>query len=135
MSDRVDTDSVAVTAEDKTLPVVCYVLYLLVFATVFSVFVGLVIAYSNRDTVGWKMRTHYSFMINTFWMAIGWYVLGGALAGVGAVFSFILIGIPFLMLGIFILGAVSVWFAVRCVLGLVYLSRDEAYPRPEAWLF
>jgi uncharacterized membrane protein len=135
VSDRVDTDSVAVTAEDKTLPVVCYVLYLLAFATVFSVFVGLVIAYSNRDSVGWKMRTHYSFMINSFWMAIGWYVLGGALAAVGGLFSFILIGIPFLMLGIFILGAVSVWFAVRCVLGLVYLSRDEAYPRPDAWLF
>lgn len=135
MSDRVDTDSVAVTTEDKTLPVVSYVLYLLAFATVFSVFVGLVIAYSNRDTVGWKMRSHYSFMINTFWMAIGWYAFGGALAVVGGLFSVILIGIPFLMLGIFILGAVSVWFAVRCVLGLVYLSRDEAYPRPDAWLF
>ena len=135
MSDRVDTDSVAVTAEDKTLPVVCYVLYLLAFATVFSVFVGLIIAYSNRDTVGWKMRTHYSFMINTFWMAIGWYILGGALFAVGGIFSFILIGIPFFMLGCFILAAVSVWFAVRCVLGLVYLSRDEAYPRPDAWLF
>ena len=70
-----------------------------------------------------------------FWMAIGWYILGGALCAVGGIFSFILSGIPVFMLGCFILAAVSVWFAVRSVLGLVYLSRDEAYPRPDAWLF
>ena len=44
MSDHVNTDSVAVATEDKTLPVVCYVLYLLAFATVFSAFLGTALA-------------------------------------------------------------------------------------------
>jgi len=46
----------------------------------------------------------------------------------------LLIGIPAVMLGVFIMGAVGVWFAVRCVLGVIYLARGEAYPRPMNWL-
>ena len=134
MTDHATSGSYAVDTEDKTLPTVSYGLYLLSFATVFSVFIGLFIAYSNRDTAGPKARSHYTFMINTFWMAIGLYVVGGIMTAVGAVLSLILIGIPLLMLGVLVLGGVSVWFAVRCVMGLVYLSRDEAYPRPYALL-
>jgi uncharacterized membrane protein len=135
VSDHVDVETVAVDAEDKTLPVVSYVLYLLAFATVVTMFVGLIIAYSNRDTAGAKMRSHYDFQINTFWMAIGWYVLAGALFLIGAPLSFVLIGIPIMIAAALLACAVSVWFAVRCGLGLLYLSRDEAYPRPMAWLF
>ena len=134
MTDHVDQGSYAVDTEDKTLPTVSYGLYLLSFATIFTVFIGLFIAYSNRDIAGPKARSHYTFMINTFWMAIGLYVVGGVLTAVGAVLSIILIGIPALILGVLILGGVSVWFAVRSVMGLVYLSRDEAYPRPYALL-
>ena len=134
MTDHVTSGSYAVDTEDKTLPTVSYGLYLLSFATVFSVFIGLFIAYSNRDRAGPKARSHYTFMINTFWMAIGLYVVGGIMTAVGAVLSLILIGIPALILGILILCGVSVWFAARCIVGLVYLSRDEAYPRPYALL-
>jgi uncharacterized membrane protein len=28
----------------------------------------------------------------------------------------------------------ALWFGLRCVIGLVYLSRGEAYPRPYAIL-
>ncbi|MES2342932.1 MAG: hypothetical protein V4597_14755 [Pseudomonadota bacterium] len=134
MSDRVEIGSSGL-AEDKTLPVVSYVLYLLTFASGFTVFIGLIIAYANRATAGPKMESHYTFLIRTFWLTIAWAIIGGLLVLFGGVFSLILVGVPFLMLGFFICGAVGIWFAVRCVLGLMYLSRDEAYPRPLNWLF
>ncbi|MDO8380889.1 hypothetical protein [Phenylobacterium sp.] len=133
MSDRVEIGSSGL-AEDKTLPVVSYVLYLLTFASGFTVFIGLIIAYANRATAGPKMESHYTFLIRTFWLTIAWAIIGGLLVLFGGVFSLILVGVPFLMLGFFICGAVGIWFAVRCVLGLMYLSRDEAYPRPLNWL-
>ena len=133
MSERLDNGTVT-TTEDKTLPMVAYVLYLLTFATFFTVFIGLLIAYSNRATAGPRMESHYTFMIRTFWLSIWWFVIGGLLVLFGGVFSLILVGIPFLLVGVFICSVVGLWFGVRCVLGLVHLSRGEAYPRPMNWL-
>jgi uncharacterized membrane protein len=31
-----------------------------------------------------------------------------------------------------IMGGAGIWYGVRCVVGLVFLSRGEAYPRPYA---
>ena len=133
MSERLDTGTVNLT-EDKTLPMVAYVLYLLTFASGFTVFIGLIIAYANRATAGPTMASHYTFMIRTFWLSIWWFIIGGLLCLFGGVFSLILVGIPFLMLGIFICSVVGIWFAVRCIIGLLHLSRGEAYPRPMNWL-
>jgi uncharacterized membrane protein len=133
MSERLDSGTVNLT-EDKTLPMVAYVLYLLTFASGFTVFIGLIIAYANRATAGPKMESHYTFMIRTFWLSIWWFIIGGLLVLFGGVFSLILVGIPFLMLGIFICSVVGIWFAVRCIIGLLHLSRGEAYPRPMNWL-
>jgi uncharacterized membrane protein len=33
-----------------------------------------------------------------------------------------------------ILTFATIWYAVRCIVGLVYLSRGEAHPRPYALL-
>lgn len=120
--------------EDKVLPAVVYALYLVGVATGITVVLGLILAYVSRDGAGPKMRTHYDFLIRTFWMGIAWALIGGGLVGVGAVFAIILIGIPVLILGGLILALLGVWFVVRAVMGLIYLSRDEAYPRPDTWL-
>jgi uncharacterized membrane protein len=120
--------------EDRTLPAVIYALYLLGFATVVTTLIGLIVAYAQRDQVSPQMRTHLEFQIRTFWMSIGWFLIGGCMIIVGFPFSFILIGIPVFILGWLILACIGVWFAVRCVLGLIHLSRGEAYPRPLTWL-
>ena len=43
-------------------------------------------------------------------------------------------GLPFLALGWLILGLTHLWFAARTILGVIYLARDEPYPRPRSWL-
>lgn len=121
-------------SEDRTMPAVVYGLYLLGLANGLTILIGLVIAYANRSGAGPMMASHYTFQIRTFWLSIGWFVIGLVMMLFGIPLSIVLIGIPAVMLGVFIMGAVGVWFAVRCVLGVIYLARGEAYPRPYNWL-
>ena len=122
------------TTEDKTLPMVAYGLYLLGHATVLPAFIALVIAYANRANAGPMAGSHYTFLIRTFWLSIGWWVIAGLLILVGVALSIVLVGIPVLILGGLIMGGIWIWAVVRCVLGLIYIAQDQAYPRPRSWL-
>ena len=120
--------------EDKVLPIVVYALYLLGFTNGLTFLVGLIVAYLNRDTAGPINASHYTFAIRTFWLWIWWFLIGLALCLVGLALLVVLIGIPMMVAGAVIMGAVGVWFVVRTIMGLVYLLKDEAYPRPRTWL-
>jgi len=122
------------TQEDHTLPTVVYALYLLGLINGLTVLIGLIIAYANRDRAGPVMESHYTFQIRTFWIAIAWWVIAGILFLWGIPLSFIVIGVPLLVAGGLIVAMTHIWFALRCILGLIYVSRGEAYPRPRAWL-
>jgi uncharacterized membrane protein len=121
-------------AEERTLPAVVYGLYLLAFATVITAPLGAIIAYAQRGRAGPKARSHYDFQVRTFWMTFAWAAIGGLLFVFGVPLSFVLIGLPMLALSWVIWGLIGVWFAVRCVVGVIHLARDEAYPRPRTWL-
>jgi uncharacterized membrane protein len=114
---------------------VVYVLYLLGFSNGLTFLVGLIVAYLNRGEAGPVNESHYTFAIRTFWLSIWWFLIGVALVLVGLPLSVLLIGIPMFIAGLAIIGGISVWFVVRTILGLTYLFRGEAYPRPQAWLF
>ena len=120
--------------EDRTLPTVVYALYLLGLINGLTVLIGLVIAYANRDRAGPAMQSHYVFQIRTFWIAIAWWIIAGVLFLWGIPLSLILVGVPLLMAGGLILAMTHIWFALRCILGLIYVSRGEPYPRPRSWL-
>ena len=122
------------TTEDKTLPMVAYGLYLLGHVTGITIFIALVVAYANRGAAGPVAASHYTFLIRTFWLSIGWWLIGGLLMLVGAPLSLVLVGIPVLILGGLIWAAIWIWAVVRCVTGLVYLAQDQAHPRPMSWL-
>jgi uncharacterized membrane protein len=120
--------------EDKTMPAVCYALYLLAFATGITVVIGLVIAYTQRSSATPGMKSHFTYLIRTFWGGLMMMIVGGVIFGVGALLSIILIGFPIMGLAWLILTFATIWYAVRCIVGLVYLSRGEAHPRPYALL-
>jgi uncharacterized membrane protein len=120
--------------EDKTMPAVCYALYLLAFATGITAVIGLVIAYTQRSSAAPGMKTHFTYLIRTFWGGLMMMIVGGVIFGVGALLSIILIGFPIMGLAWLILTFATIWYAVRCIVGLVYLSRGEAHPRPYALL-
>jgi uncharacterized membrane protein len=123
------------TSDDKTMPAVCYALYLLAFATGgLTALVGAVIGHAQQKQASATMRTHYTFMIRTFWIGLVALVASGIVMGVGAILSIIVIGIPIMGLAGLMFAATAVWYGVRCIVGLVYLSRGEPYPRPYAVL-
>lgn len=126
--------SIASAAEDKVLPAVVYALYLIGFATGVTVLIGLILAYANQGSAGQRMATHYQFQIRTFWVGLAWALIGGALIAVGLPLSLVLIGLPIVWFGGAILALLGFWYAARCILGLVFVSRGEAYPRPRTWL-
>ena len=122
--------------EDKVLPAVIYGLYLLGFAScAATTVIGLLVAYANRTTAGPINESHYTFAIRSFWLTIGWFMIGLLLFILGLPLSILLVGIPVVAAGAMIMGAVGLWFAVRCCVGIYYLVRGEAYPRPRTWLF
>ncbi len=98
-----------------------YVGYLLSLALGVTALIGVVMAYVYRpDSETW-VRDHYTFLIRTFWIGFLYGVVGLAL-------SFLLIGIPLLI-------AVSIWWIIRCVQGLSYASKAQPVPAPQSWLF
>jgi uncharacterized membrane protein len=127
------TDQYSAT-EDRTMPAVCYALYLLAFATGITAVIGLIIAYAQQGSAGPVMRTHYTFLIRTFWIGLIAMIAAGVAFGVGAILSVILIGIPIMALAGLVCAVAGIWYGVRCIVGLVYLSRGDAYPRPYALL-
>jgi uncharacterized membrane protein len=132
MTDTAVTTPVA--EEDKILPGVVYGLYLLGFTNGLTWIIGLIVAYVNRDAAGPINESHYTFAIRTFWLSIAWFLIGGALIFFGIPMLIVLVGLPMIIAGGLILGAVGLWFVARCVIGIYYLARGEAYPRPRAWL-
>ncbi|CAN7404271.1 hypothetical protein LJR225_002571 [Phenylobacterium sp. LjRoot225] len=129
MTDRLSDGRV----EDRTMPAVVYALYLLGIVNGLTVLLGLFLAYVNRSQASPSARTHYTFLIRTCWLWLAWAVIGGLLILVGAPLSLILVGLPFFLLGCLIIGLVHVWFAMRAIIGVIYLARDEPYPRPYSW--
>jgi uncharacterized membrane protein len=121
-------------SEDRTLPAVVYVLYLLGHVLALPFFIGVVIAYASMGSAGPKMYSHYLFQVRTLWTALGWAAIGFALIIVGIPLSVVLIGIPLIIIGGCILAAGWLWILLRCIVGIIHLANDEAYPRPRSWL-
>jgi uncharacterized membrane protein len=122
-------------ADDRTLPAVSYGLYFLGFATAgLTSVIGVILAYAQRATASERAWSHYTFLIRTFWLGFVWMFAAAMLLAVGIPLSFVLIGIPLVLLSkaMFALGAI--WYGLRLVLGVIHLSRDEGYPRPYAVL-
>lgn len=123
--------------DDKVMPMLVYGLYLLGVVTGgVSTVVGVIVAYVQKKGAGERACSHYVFQIRTFWLAILWSLALGALMLVTVPLAFITFGLlSWLAVWPWTIGGlICVWFVVRCVVGLGYIAREEAYPRPRAWL-
>jgi uncharacterized membrane protein len=127
--------SSAATADERTLPIVAYALYLAGFLTGgLTPIIGVIIAHASKDNGSAFVRSHYQFLIRTFWITVLALVAGSAAMAVGVVLSIILIGVPIVMVAGLFLAVVVIWFAVRSVVGLVYAVQSQPYPNPETWM-
>lgn len=121
--------------DEKVLPIAVYVLYLLGFASGgLSTVVGLIMAYVLRTPSRPVAATHYTFLIGTFWISVVATIVFGLLLAVGIPLSVVIVGLPMVAVGGLGLCAVTVWFVVRCIVGLIRAAQDEPYPAPRSWM-
>ena len=98
-----------------------YILYLASLLVGVTAIVGVVMAYVNHGSAPEGLRTHYRFLIRTFWIGI-LYAAGGLV--LTAVF-----------VGFAVLCFTLVWLIVRCVKGLKLLGEGQPIPDPTTWLW
>jgi len=120
--------------EDRVMAAIIYGLYIIGFCNGLTVLIGLVLAYANVNAAGPKMRSHYIFQIRSFWISALGAFAGGMIVALGGLLMVILIGFPIMAAGIGVIGLAGAWFAVRSVVGAIYLAQDQGYPRPRTWL-
>jgi uncharacterized membrane protein len=98
-----------------------YILYLLSLVFGITSIIGVVMAYVNQgDAPDW-VKAHYRFQIRTFWISL--------LVGVIGIVT------AFFIVGWFVLLFLVIWWIVRCVKGMKYLSAAQAHPDPANWMF
>jgi uncharacterized membrane protein len=101
---------------------IVYILYLVSLALGITAIIAVVIAYINKDDnmPDW-LKSHYDFMINTFWK-------GMIMLVVGVLTAIIIIGIPILIF-------FTVWVIIRCVKGMRRLDLQQEQPVTDGWMF
>ncbi len=107
-------------AEGRTANLI-YILYLLSLLFGVTSLIGVIMAYINKSGAPEWVQSHYRFHIRTFWI--------GLLLGVIGAFT-----VAFVV-GILILAFLFVWWIVRCVKGMKYISEGSAHPNPASWMF
>ena len=116
-------------AADWVLPVVGS-LSLLAFI---MLVIGVVRAYGDRKNADEGTAAHFRLQIRSFWISWLYTGINILVFMVSAAIS------PWPGLLYFaseiITYAINVWFIIRCVKGLRYLSRQEPYPNPGTWLW
>lgn len=106
---------------DLNYPTIISLLYLASVVTGITGLVGVVLAYvwrgETRDP--WE-ASHYTYLINTFWIGLLGTVIGVALMIV--------------VIGVFIWIGTMVLVVVRTVLSLLRAQKHEPMPNPTTWL-
>ncbi len=97
-----------------------YILYLVSIIVGITSLIGVILAYINRDKAPDWVKSHYTFQIHTFWKGIVFGIVG-------------IITLPLLGLGILVIIAMLIWYIIRCVKGMQYLSAGKPVPDPTTW--
>lgn len=113
-------------AEGKPAAFIAWGLYILSIPSAnVLVLVGLVVAYAARGSATGVARQHMDAQIALFWSVFWWTIALWVLIFVSIFASFILVGIPFLLLFLALWFLLSVWFTVKSILGVLNLLSDK----------
>lgn len=115
-----ETGAAVDTSKNQTA-LITYLLYLASLLVGVTAIVGVVMAYVNKDDAPDWLKTHYNFMIRTFW--------------IGLLYSFVGFVLLVVAIGALILLFTLIWWIIRCVQGLNFLNKNQPVPKPESWLF
>jgi uncharacterized membrane protein len=109
------------TGFDFNRPTIVGLLYLASLVTGITAIIGLILAYVWKNDVHqpWE-RTHYIYLIRTFWIGLA-----------GSIVGFLLL---IVLIGGVIMLAVAIWMLVRTVMSLINAQKRAPMPNPETLL-
>ncbi len=110
--------------EDPTTHKMAYTIYVLYLATIILPIlpvIGVILGYIFENDAKDYLKSHYQYIIRSFWIGI----LYSLIAGVS-----IIVAIGFVLLPLCL-----VWWLIRAAKGLKSLMRKEPITNPETWLF
>ena len=104
-----------------------WILYIVaLFSAGLSLIVGALLAYVFRGDASPWLRSHYDEQIRIFWWGVVWAALAAVLIGIGIPLSFVIVGIPILLIGLLIAGLSWLWVLVLSIKGLARLKESRA---------
>ena len=114
-------------AEGKAPALIAWALYILSIPSAnLLVLVGLVVAYASRSSATGLALAHLDAQIRLFWSVFWWTIACWIAIAISFIASFLLIGIPFLIIFGILWFLITVWFTVKSVIGLINLLGDRA---------
>ena len=81
---------------------------------------GLLLAYMNRESAPDWLKTHFTSQIRGFWLYMVYLAISILACAV--------------LIGFLMIFAAMGWFVTRHIIGLGWLLKREAHPRPRSWL-
>lgn len=111
------------TQPEKTanIAMLAYILLLAAPLLLVSALIGVIIAYVYRDDAPEWLQSHFQHQIRSFWISFLFFFSGVILLWV--------------VIGKLILLLTLIWYLVRIIKGMKYLSRRAPYPNPASWGF
>lgn len=105
----------------KKIAYLIYALYLAAVALPTLPIIGIIFAYIFENDAKGILKTHYQFLIRSFWIALLYF-------GIACLFVPLLIGIILVPLCI-------IWWVIRLAKGAKSLLHNEPVANPKTWLF
>lgn len=119
MSDNTVVDSTGASEGERSTLLVAYVLFCATFVTGFAGVAGVIVCHIKIGESGSEfLRSHYRWLIRTFWFTLLWAVVCGVL--VASIILAIVGGIGF--------GVLFVWHLYRLIRGLINFSERRPMP-------
>ena len=117
------TDDSIESTEDSATTKVAYAIYILYMAICIPALpvLGILFAYIFENDTRLILKSHYNFLIRTFWIRLLYFSIASLLV--------------LLVIGILLLPLCVIWWFIRLVKGLKSLIRNEPIPNPKTWLF
>ncbi|MBX2849222.1 MAG: hypothetical protein KTR16_12925 [Acidiferrobacterales bacterium] len=114
-------ESAANNPEEGKNAKLIYILYLVSIVVGVTSLIGVVMAYLNKGEAPDWVKSHYQFLIRTFWIGLLYGIIGLVLMTV--------------LIGFLVLLFVLVWYIVRCVKGMQLIEKGQPHPDPTSWMF
>lgn len=98
-----------------------YVLYLAAIILPILPIIGVIFGYIFENDAKTYLKSHYHFIIRSFWIGCLYFLVAGVSLIVG--------------IGIVLIPLVIIWWLIRAAKGLKSLMRKQAITNPTTWLF